>query len=447
MKSVATSLQARTTALVVALAAGVWIAATAAMWRDSRHELTELLDAHLSQAASFLISRQAGEGEALEHGRHPAPHPYAPRVAFEIFHRHESIARSSDAPSAPSTASDTLTDGFGTVSVAGVPWRTFAVTDADRDVRVVVAERMSARDEIAAAVLRNALWPMLLALPLLAVTTAWAIRRGLRPLKQLGRSLAARAPDELDAVAIDPAPAEVRPLVDALNLLLSRMRDLLEAERRFTADAAHELRTPVAAIRAQAQAALTVPGDEARRHALDATVAGCDRAARLIDQLLLLARLESGSRPEFVTVDLARQARQVLADAAPAALAKGQRLEFHVRGACSLQGSSMLVSAMARNLVDNAIRYSPHEAIIEVSASLDDGRAMLAVEDSGPGMPEAGLRRLGDRFFRGGGSEASGSGLGWSIIGRIAELHRSEVTIDRSPSLGGLRVRVRFVRP
>jgi len=232
-------------------------------------------------------------------------------------------------------------------------------------------------------------------------------------------------------------------MLDALNGLFARIGNLLDAERRFTADAAHELRTPIAGIRAQAQAAMTVLDGEARRHALRATVEGCDRAARLIDQLLLLARLESGVMPEFTPLDLCSLARQVLADATPVALAKRQSLEFVAPDRLEVRGSAALLQALIRNLVDNAIRYSPRGARICVTALQEEGRSVLVVEDGGPGLNETQRRRLGDRFYRGAGTQQAGSGLGWSIVRRVAELHRMVVEVDQSPALHGLRIRLR----
>jgi two-component system sensor histidine kinase QseC len=443
MKRILTSLQGRTTLLVVALTGAVWICASVAIWADMRHELDELLDAHLAQAASFLIARQGVEDEDLEHGRAATPHPYAPRVAFQVFQGEDVVARSADAPLVPMATVGEHAAGFGSMSVAGVPWRTFTLLDTTREGRVVVAEQMASRQDIAAAALRGTLWPMIIAMPLLVMATAWAIRRGLRPLMRLGDSLATRSPTTLDAITIDRTPAEIRPVLDALNGLLARIGSLLDAERRFTADAAHELRTPIAGIRAQAQAALTAVDDEARRHALRATLEGCDRAARLIEQLLLLARLESGAVPECGALDLRALTRQVLAEATPDALAKGQRLAFDAVEQPAVRGSAVLLRALIRNLVDNAIRYSPGSADILVTVSAEDGRPVLMVEDAGPGLPEAERRRLGDRFFRGGAQEP-GSGLGWSIVRRIAEIHRLGITVDQSPALQGLRVRVRF---
>jgi len=444
MKRILGSLQARTTLLVVAVTSAVWISASAAMWLDTRRELAMLLDAHLTQAASFLATGRRGEDEELEHGRSAVMRPYAPRVAFQVFDRSTLQSKSGDAPSEPFVPLDSQESALTTVEVKGTAWRVFSATTSDRDVRIIVAEQVAARNDIALAVLRSTLWPMLLALPLLAATVIFAVRGGLRPMKRLGDTLAARLPTALDPIPTGNTPAEMRPMVEALNGLFGRIRDLLDSERRFTADAAHELRTPIAAIRAQAQAAFTVVDAVARQHALRSTIEGCDRAARLIDQLLFLARLESGVTPDFAMLDMADLARQVLAEATPNALIKEQHLELEAPEPYPVAGSTDLLRALIRNLVDNAIRYSQMGARISVTLGREDGRTVVAIEDTGPGLDESERLRLGDRFYRGKASQASGSGLGWSIARRIAELHRLEVAVDRSPELGGLRVRLTF---
>jgi two-component system sensor histidine kinase QseC len=292
------------------------------------------------------------------------------------------------------------------------------------------------------ALLRTTLWPTVAALPLLALLIWWAVYRGVAPLRRLGWVLAARQPQALDPVAMQNTSAEMAPLISALNGLFERIGRLLVTERRFTADAAHELRTPIAAIRAQAQVALAESDATLRRHALENTLAGCDRAARLVDQLLTLARLEAVAAPAMASVDLRALTQRVLAELAPKALAKKQTLEFQATESSSIHGEETLLAVLVRNLVDNAVRYSPASGRVTVRLLWDSGGVVLSVEDSGPGLSEADIARLGERFFRVPGSIESGSGLGWSIVQRIATVHRLELQVQRSPALGGLAVRV-----
>jgi len=270
------------------------------------------------------------------------------------------------------------------------------------------------------------------------------VHRGVAPLRQLGRTLAARQPQALSPVVVEGAPSEMAPMLEALNGLFSRIAELMESERRFTADAAHELRTPIAAIRAQAQVALAEADDAQRRHALGATVQGCDRAAHLVEQLLTLSRLEGSAAPALATVDLGALTRRVVGELAPQAMQKAQTIEFDEGETCVVRGDATLLAVLVRNLVDNAIRYSPSAATVQVSVGRVDGCVRLGIDDSGPGMTEVDRRRVGERFFRVVGSEQSGSGLGWSIVRRIAAVHHADVRIERALLLGGLSVVVRW---
>ena len=330
--------------------------------------------------------------------------------------------------------------GFHAARFNGADWRVFAARGAAQDVLVLVGEQQASRGDILLAVVRGMLLPMGLALPLLALAIWWAVRRGMRPLRALGHTLSTRDPDALAPVQLPDAPAEMRPMLDALNRLFERIGGMVAAERRFTADAAHELRTPIAAIRAQAQVALAEADAAARAHALRATLAGCDRAAHLVDQLLLLSRLEAGATPPASLQDLGALAQQVVGELAPRAIAQGQTLGLDAQPGCQLQGNASLLAVLLRNLIDNALRYSPGAAEVRVRVAKVDGRVQLQVHDSGPGLAEADLARLGERFFRVLGSARDGSGLGWSIVRRIAAAQGATVVVARSAALGGLAV-------
>ena len=443
------SLQRRLLALALGVVVSVWLATAAMTWFDARHELDELLDGHLAQAAAILVVQQAEEIDEDGHGVDaPSLHRYAPKVAFQVFHDGRLALRSASAPTTPMMKpGKNFREGFETVQIAGAPWRIFAAYGAEHDVQVYVGEEVDSRTNILWAVLRSTLWPMTVALPLLALALWWAVSRGLRPMRQMGHMLAQRRPDSLQPLALDGAPAEMAPMIDALNNLFERIGSLMESERRFTADASHELRTPIAAIRTQAQVALGETDDALRRHALHNTLAGCDRAIRLVDQLLTLSRLEAAAVPEMANIDLSALARQVVADLAPKAIGKGQTLELDAPQPCRIPGVEVLLAVLVRNLVDNAVRYSPRLARIRVSVQQRDGRVVLRVEDSGPGLRDADRNRLGERFFRVTGSNENGSGLGWSIVKRIAAVHRLELQVERSAELGGLAVEVIAGRP
>lgn len=438
------SLQGRLLAMVLTVVVGVWLVTAVMTWFDVSHELDELLDGHLAQAAALLVVQQAQEIDDDDRGIDaPTLHRYAPKVAFQVFHEGQLALRSANAPVAPMVGTKKhFKNGFETLQIEGNTWRVFAAAGAERDVQVYVGEQTSSRDSILWAVLRSTLWPMAMALPLLAVALWWAVYRGVSPIRRLGRALAERQALALNPVRLDDAPSEMAPMVDALNGLFERIGTLLESERRFTADAAHELRTPIAAIRVQAQVALGEADDARRRHALLSTLDGCDRATRLVEQLLTLSRLEATAVPAMAAVDLSALTQRIVADLAPKAIGKKQALEFEAAEPCRIPGNETLLTVLVRNLVDNAVRYSPPSARIKVAVEQREGQVVLSVEDSGPGLAEAERQRLGERFFRVMGSLESGSGLGWSIVRRIAAVHQMDVQVAPSAELGGLAVRV-----
>lgn len=446
------SLQGRLLLLLLAVVLAVWAAMAALTWIDTRRELDALLDSHLAQAAALLIAQQSAELEEEHSIDAPALHRYAPTVAFQVFHEGRLVLRSANAPAAPmmDAGADSgagFATGFATVRMQGAAWRVFAAHGAEQDVQVYVGEQMASRQAILKAVLFNTVRPMAIVLPLLALAAWWAVHRGLAPLRRLGRALAERQPQALQPVELGCTVAEITPVVGALNSLFARIGTLLDAERRFTADAAHELRTPIAAIRAQAQVALAETDDTLRRHALHGTLEGCDRATRLVEQLLTLSRLEAGELPPMAAVDLAALVQRVLASLAARAVAKEQTLDFDASGACTVHGNEPLLEVLVRNLADNAVRYSPRGAQIRVLVQQARGAVALTVADNGPGMTATERQRLGERFFRLPGSAESGSGLGWSIVRRIAAVHRLELQVDDAGPAGGLLVRVLWRTP
>jgi two-component system sensor histidine kinase QseC len=451
------SLQGRLLALLLLLVSGVWFAAAVLTWVNTRHELGELLDAHLAQSAAILIAQQGEVGDAdepaqrhhphrrhLDEGRHPdAPilHKYATQVAFQVFHQGRLTLHSSTAPEAPMSSQ---TRGFATVQLpGGDSWRVFGAQGNEGDVQVFVGEQLQSRRSILWSVMQSVLAPLLVALPVLGLLGWLAVRQSLKPLRSLSQAVAGRTPQATEPLVIHDTPAEMAPVVQSLNALFERIRQMLEAERRFTADAAHELRTPMAAIRAQAQVALGASDDpQQRQQALLNTLQGCDRATHLIAQLLTLSRLEAaGQQAPAAVVNLSAVAQRVAAELAPLALGRGQSLTLAAPQPCLIWADEALIGVLLRNLIDNALRYSPDSACVNIHVESAHQQALLHVEDSGPGLTEADLARLGERFFRGLGHTQSGSGLGWSIVRRIAEVYHAQVQAHPS-KLGGLRVSV-----
>ena len=433
------SLKRRLLVALLAAVALVWLATAIYSYFDTRHEINRLLDAHLAQSASMIVAQVGNELEEIDLEHAPALDERARRVAFQIWERGDVLRLHS--ANAPQERLSPREEGFSRVTIGGKGWRVFSTWDAKRRFLVQVGERDEARGEIAASVARNLLVPLAFALPALGLFAWLSIARALKPLRALGQQVEAREPDNLGALAAEDAPAEVVPLVRSLDALFGRVGRLIERERRLTADAAHELRTPLAALKVQAQVALGAAEDDARRRALENVVAGCDRGARVVEQLLTLARLESDQprqRPE--PCDLRTLARQTIAELAPAALARKVEIELAEGGPVPIEGYPELVAVLLRNLVDNAVRYGPAGGTVRVEAT----GASITVTDEGPGIPPQERDKVGQRFYRILGSEASGSGLGLSIVQRITAIHGAKLALGEGPDGKGLRATVAF---
>jgi two-component system sensor histidine kinase QseC len=428
------ALQTRLLTWVLGAVGVVWAGVIFATWSDAEHEIGELLDAHLSQAAALLVSQPLDDLSDLARHETPVLHEYQPKVVLQVWHLDELVVRSATAPM--QALAQHQQRGFSQIQISGEQWRVFSAQGKDHHVVIHVAEQDKARTDVIWASLRSVIWPMAIAFPLLGLVIWWAVRRAVRPLRELSQQVREHQPDTAQTLALNTAPQEIQPVVQELNRLFARTAQLIEAERRFTADAAHELRTPIAAIRMQAQVAQGAGDALERQTALAATVQGCDRATRLVEQLLQLARLESQTQVEQVRVSAWTCAQVVLADLQYWAQQRQQRLHLQGSPDALTPVPEALATVLLRNLVDNALRYSPIGADIRITVQ----PGLYGVEDSGAGLSEAEIARLGERFFRVLGSGQPGSGLGWSIVTRIARLYGLQWHIGRSPELGGLAV-------
>jgi two-component system sensor histidine kinase QseC len=436
------SLRRRLLLALLATTLLVWGVTLYFSYRDTRHELDELLDAHLAQSASLLIAQIGHETDEIDVEHSPRLYRHQRKVAFQIWERGKSLLLHS--ASAPNIRLSSVAEGFSDSEAGGDPWRVFSAWDDTRHFLIQVGERREARDELARSVARNMLLPLLVALPVLALLIWFGVARALRPLQVLGNQVALRHADNLAPIEVTTAPSEVLPLLEGLNTLFARVRASIDSERGFTADAAHELRTPLAAIRTQAQVARAAGGDAERRRALENVIAGCDRTAHLIDQLLTLARLEPNHPVQREAVDLQTLVANVVAELAPAAIAKDVDLQLVSHIAAPVAGSSGLLAILVRNLIDNAIRYTARRSVVEVAVTPTGDGAEFSVLDQGPGIAEHELGRVWDRFYRVLGSGETGSGLGLSIVKRIAELHDAKVTLAPGSGGTGLHVQVRI---
>jgi two-component system OmpR family sensor kinase len=336
--------------------------------------------------------------------------------------------------------------GFSTVKARDTTYRLFSFDTGSQVIQVAQDERV--RQTMAAKLALRTVLPTLALVPLLMILVWWVVSSSLMPVRRVQQQVAARQVDELGELAEETLPDEIRPLVHELNLLFRRVTQAFDAQKNFVADAAHELRTPLAALKLQVQA-LRRAGDEASREtAIQRLNAGIDRATRLIEQLLVLARQQSGTqaRADAQGVDLIATAKAVQAEMAPLAESKRIELGVDIQGIESawVSGQPDALRILLRNVIDNAIKYTPACGQVRVALATHSAGPRLTVEDSGPGIAPADRSRVLDRFYRVAGSEVSGSGLGLAIVKTIADAHQASVTLDASDALGGLRLTVQF---
>ncbi|MDD5393958.1 MAG: ATP-binding protein [Thiothrix sp.] len=436
------SLKQRLLLLVLGVVVLVWGGAAAFTYYDAQHELNEVLDAHLAQASTLLVAQSAHELDDDEGEHAPLLHKYSRRVAFQIWEGGDELKlHSANAPSVPLGGKE---QGFSDTVIEGQQWRVFSTWDRSGELLIHVAELTDMRGELAREITSNLLLPLLLALPLLAVLLWWVVAASLRPLVSLTQAVASRQPDNLAPLNVT-APREVMPLIERLNHLFARTGKLIENERRFTADAAHELRTPIAGIKAQVQVAQGASDAAGRNHALDNAIQGCNRATHLIGQLLTLARLESADTANLQPCPLRTLAAGVIAEIVPQALEAGIRLELLDGEEITVQGLPALLQVMLRNLLDNAVRYTPAGTLVQVDITRIQGKPCIRISDNGAGLPAEELAKITQRFYRPLGTSASGSGLGLSIVQRIAEIHQATVQVGAGSDGQGLGVTVTFL--
>lgn len=438
------SLRHRLTALLLGGVAVCWMVALIWTAIDVHHEVDELFDAQLAQSAQVLLasgSHEADEDDLRELEGTFDRHQRA--LMFQVWDRHGGlVARSANAPATPLTE----VEGFSEDSGAPGHWRYFSQWSRHRHdrVRVIVAENHNVREEVIMDVITRMLAPGVLGLVLLGAWIWAATRRGMAPLDAVARQVGDRAPERLHPLVPESAPEEIRPLIDALNDLFRRVDRAMENERRFTADAAHELRTPLAALAAQAQVAIRARNDEERHHALELLTAGMARASHLVNQLLTLARLEPDSDAAPTTaIRLDELAQEMCAAHGAQALAKDVSLELDAVPA-TVAGDGELIRVLIRNLLDNALRYTPPGGRVHVTVADAREKPVLTVSDTGPGIPAAEREHVFERFARLAGQEIEGSGLGLSIVRRIAERHGARVELNSGDDGKGLAVVVTF---
>ena len=446
------SLQRRLMLYLLVSAPLVWVMAVAVSVNRAQRDVNELFDTELIRLARqvqvVLAKDTSGAMSTL-----PAPVP--PGAGGEADLRDFAIAVW-DAQGRLFLADreggelprHTDVTGFVTERLHGELWRVYYLRSPGGEWLVASGQKTYERDELVYDLTLSQIVPWLLVLPLLLVVLAWAVRRALAPVQAITADLQQREASDLKPLREHDAPTELTPLLKAINAQFERVDSLLTRERRFTADAAHEMRTPLAVLRAQWDVVRRAKDDAERAEAQARFSAGLDRMDRLVTQMLALSRVESHAAGAAAVpdhqVDWRGVVEQALSECLP--LAERRRIDFacdwpqETREALPLFGDAELLTVMLRNLLDNSARYAPAGSLVTLRFSRD----RLEIENPGPALDPAEWQRLGERFRRPSGQQESGSGLGISIVQRIASLHGLAVAFGPGEDGTGMKVVLTF---
>jgi two-component system sensor histidine kinase QseC len=382
---------------------------------------------HISQALAHINQLSFNQGEEAN----ADGHSYERKMAIQVWDNQGNLLLTT--PNAPQHALSPLKKGFFRQQHSNNDWYIYSHQIPNNKYWLLVAERADIRNEITEKMLSSLLIGSLMSLLLIAVLISWIIKNGLAPLNQLSKAMQARDLDYLQPVQLSQTPPhELKPVLQALNHLLQRLDEGLERERRFLADAAHELRTPLAVLKLQLQVAQQAPTLNEMRQGVDNALLGVNRSTHTVEQLLTLARIEANKQTlQRESIDMVALAQEVVANLFPLALDKQQDIELlYTQETVLYTGNRLLLSILLRNLLSNAIYYSPMHAQISVKVEALNNGVLWAVYDSGQGVPAEDIPRLMQRFYRHQQSkDSAGTGLGLSIVQKVVELHQGKVNI------------------
>lgn len=417
----------------------------------ANHEVEELFDARLAQQARLLLTLSENI-EKLGSSKNPSfpllidaantdasvGHKYESKIFYQIWSGDE-LKIASDSMTLSHQKEDSF--GYGDAMADHYQWRTFTLNQTSGNTRVIVAERADVRGEISDQIVFQTLFPEILAWPILAVLVWAAVGFGLEPLQQLAQRIQKITPSKLEPIEMSYVPEELVPVKTALNGLLMEIDVLMEREKRWIADAAHELRTPLSILRVHAENAASAENDQERNQSLTQLTSGVDRSTRIVSQLLALARLEHQKKVTKEDVDVLAISRSMIADILPLAWKKNVEISLDVDDSllwrCYVESNH--VEILLQNLISNAIKFSPQGSVIQVVWSQFANQVELKVIDAGKGVGKGEKQRLSERFFRSG--EVEGAGLGLSIVKNIVAKYQGELSFEDSLP-HGLTVRV-----
>lgn len=400
----------------------------------------------LKKIQSQLDSVPSIGKDYYENVYNPFNYNYEDKFQFQVWNKdHQLLIHSANAPSEPLSNGKV---GFSNKHIKNQSWRVFTAKDVETGLTLDIAERYDVRAELGNRMARDDLYIMLLVYPLLGLNIWLIIGKGLDSLRRVADEVSHREPHYLEPVDVSSVPIEIKPLVDELNRLFLRLRQALEREKRFAADAAHELRTPLAALKTQAQVALKVTDVEQQREIIQKIISSVDRSAHVVQQLLTLSRIvpeEAQTLQDITQVNLHKLAVEEISMQVPAAMEKNIELELDCPDENTvIEGNTTALSIMLRNLVDNAIRYSTRDGFVKVKLMNLANEVIMTVTDNGPGIPAELRSRVFERFYRVLGTKQSGSGLGLAIVQQIAVLHQAKVKLGTPDNGVGLQVTVTF---
>ena len=434
-------------ALLFSLLAGlaaIGLLASAGTYVAARLEIGDLLDLQLKQLANSTRIDDLLRGRQPSFDSHPAPNAEGVTELITQIWDRDGVLVYWSRPGLGLPVP--VTPGYATVHVDNRDWRVYTLVQGTHALQVAQAE--DEREAIATKTALRTLLPFIVLIPAFGLMIWYAVGRGLRPLFAMSQAVAKRQPDALAPLAERNLPQELKPLAGSINALLERLDSALGAQRRFTADAAHELRTPLAALKLQLDLARRANDQPARVAAYDDLNAGVERASHLVDQLLTLARIEPEAlATRAIDCDLVAIAKDAIV--ARGALASQRHIDLGLarETPSHVRGDPASLAILLSNLLDNALRYTPEGGKIDVALDNDDHRAVLTVADTGPGIPPEERARVFDRFFRGSDNREPGSGLGLSIVKRIADAHHAAIELGAPEHGSGLVATVRFPPP
>lgn len=422
----------------------LWAAVLNFTWWRTYTDIERVYDAELEQIANVFAAATAHEADEHDLEDYAADLngvDFKFPLIFQIWsHDNQLMVRGPDTPEQPISPSHV--NGFTDVTFESGGWRVYTVNLPEHDYRIQVARSHKDMRSMVNAFVLDVVKPLLLALPLFGMLW-WVVHRGLAPLRQVSQLIAERDYSHLNPVTVERIPEESSSLVNEINALLTRLRASIERNSRFTADVAHELRTPIAGMLVQLQSADGSLDQSECQLVIDKVKHGLERLNHVVNQLLVLASIEPEKiRQTFEQVDLGLTAGEVMSELYPLAQEKGVELELDAEERLQVQGNLELITILFTNLIGNAIKFSPRRGVVSVKITSLKRGISVSVEDTGPGIPEEKKAWVFERLNR--GTEGGGSGLGLSIVKEICQLHQATIMLEDKKSPQGLSVNLFF---